>query len=98
MDIVEKNVIEVLMRLAREAKEHNTNKYEYAVRAFAISHLLFQIEKDFSTEFMLSMIHKTSQQLGRSLSPLDYKIVKKLLDHGGKITKVHSVFNYTVNK
>ena len=90
-----KNVMFVLMRLHKEAREPNISDNEYANRAFAITKLLNRFEDDFGTEAMITIIQKTSEMLGETLGPLDSTIVKKLIAKGWEVTKISKVLEYT---
>ncbi len=70
MDLVNKNMKTVLIRLHKEAHEPDIPMSEYARRGFAIKYLLDMYETDFGTHEMLKIFTSTSEKLGETLGPL----------------------------
>ena len=94
MDIIERNIIDVLKRLTNEASQIDKLDKEYARRSFAIKYLLDKVCNDFGEKYMLYVFKKAGDELGTTIGPLDYTIVKKLDRLGVKVTNVKNILSY----
>ena len=81
-ELMEKSIIEVLIRFHTEVKEKEEYSIEYIKYGIAISNLLKKIEKDFGIKYMIYIFKKTCNKLECLLNPLDQYIIKKLYDNG----------------
>ena len=91
MDIIERNIIDVLKRLTNEAAQIDKLDVEYARRANAIIYILDKVCNDFGEKYMVYVFKKASDELGNTIGPLDYTILKKLVRLGCKVTNVKSI-------
>ena len=91
MDIIERSVIDVLIRLANEASQIDELDVEHGRRANAIKYILDKVCNDFGEKYMLYVFKKASDELGNTIGPLDYTILNKLVSLGCKVTNVKSI-------
>ena len=83
MNIIDRNIIAVLKRLTEEAEQidklntESSVNIEYARRSYAIKYILDKVCSDFGEKYMLDVFLKACNELGRTVNPLGYTIVKK---------------------
>ena len=87
------NIIEVLVRLDKEMREHHRTSKDFKSRMIGINSILTRVEKDFSEDLLIYIILRVKGLLGHNL-PLNHIILKKLVNRGCIITNVHSVSSY----
>ena len=87
------NIVEVLTRLDMDMHKYHKTSEEYALRMHGISSILTKVENDFDEELLMWVLFTFEKRIGHSL-PLDSKIVKKLIQKGCSIKKVHSIWQY----
>ena len=91
---IQRNIISVLIRLDREAREAKTgpnNVEEIARRGNAITWLMRKVEKDFGSNIMLKLHADASVEAGHTIGPLDASLLKDMLNMGCNVKKVHGV-------
>ena len=91
---IQRNIISVLIRLDREAREAKTgpnNVEEIARRGNAITWLMRKVEKDFGSNIMLTLHADASVEAGHTIGPLDASLLKDMLNMGCNVKKVHGV-------
>ena len=93
MGRITNNIIEVLTRLDIDMHKYPETSKEYALRMHGISSILTKVEHDFDEELLMWVLITFENRIGHSL-PLDSKIVKKLIQKGCSIKKVHSICQY----
>ena len=95
---IQQNIISVLKRLDREAREAKTqpnSAVEVGRRGMAITQLMRKVEADFGAGAMLKLHRDASMEAGHTIGPLDAKLLKDMMKMGCEVTKVHNVVKCT---
>ena len=87
-------IVNVLMRLDKEAKEYEPLHEEYIRRAQAIKYVLDKAKQEFGSKAVGQLVALTSDKLGHTLGPLHYTIVKELIDIGFKVNNTYKIVSF----
>jgi len=75
-------LITTLIKLHTDSNEPNITFFEYFNICDAITHILNNVEKEFSKNYMLLVFQKTSNLLNKTLGPLNIEFIQKLIRYG----------------
>ena len=91
-------VVNVLVRLHNDAKLYGIVSDDYLRCAYAIKKILYKVKADFDSETMVNIVKITIDKLGETLKPLDYTILKEMIQAGFVVTKVNKISRYDKKK
>ena len=80
-------IINVLMRLDREANAEGVDAMTFARKARAIQNILEVVEHDYGEDALVLVVVTATRRLGHRLGPLYANVVEKLVARGCVITK-----------
>ena len=87
-------IVNVLMRLDREANAEGVDAITFARKARAIQNILEVVQNDHGEDALVLIVMTTTRRLGHSLGPLYANVVEKLVARGCVITKTRRGPNY----
>ena len=88
------SIINVLMRLDREANADGVDAMTFARKARAIQNILEAVEHDCGEDALVLVVRTTTRRLGHSLGPLYANVAEKLVARGCVITETRGGPNY----
>jgi hypothetical protein len=88
MNVKPQCIVNVLVRLCRQAHREGISLRDYSKITSSITYILGGVERGHGVDFHMRTLHATSDTLGQSIGPLEEEAVKKLIARGCLITRV----------
>ena len=97
MDLYEETHSNLLVRLAREAREPNTSTKRFEALANAIFDILITIKRHHNFGCLKRIIYMATIKLGYSIGPLNVKTAKVLIDKGLIVSNnINAAYKYPI--